>query len=98
MADKYNFTPYVAKHFQKILLSHKYATPVAVDRNAEEILRQKILIQYHTDQGARFMAATKDLIIKGSFRWNGYEDNSSELQTPWWDLPHGLEGIASLFR
>jgi hypothetical protein len=101
MADRYNFTPYVAKHFQKTLMSHKYPIPVSMDKNGEEILRQKILIQYHTDQGARFLAATRELVIRGSVRWSGYEDESTELQTPWWDLPHGLEGwgnISSLNR
>lgn len=92
MADRYNLIPYVAKHFQKILLNHKYPVPVSMDKNAEEILRQKILVQYHTDQGPRFTTATKELITRGSFRWNGYEDTSADLQTPWWDLPHGLEG------
>lgn len=91
MADRYNLVPYIAKHFQKTLLNHKYPIPVSMDKNAEEILRQKILVQYHTDQGPRFTTATKELIIRGSFRWNGYEDTSAELQTPWWDLPHGLE-------
>lgn len=92
MADRYNFIPYIAKHFQKTLLAHKYPIPAVIDKNSEELLRQKILIQYYTDQGARFMSATKELVSRGSFRWSGYEDTSSELQTPWWDLPHGLEG------
>lgn len=92
MADQYNFMPYITKHCQKTFISHRYPIPAILEKNGEEILRQRILVQYHAEQGARFVAATKDLIVRGSFRWNGYEDTSAELQTQWWDLPHGLEG------
>jgi len=94
MADRYNTLPFLTRHFQKSLLGHKYL--ITLDKNGEEILRQKILIQYHTDQGVRFTSATKELILRGSIRWNGAYDNSTEFQTPWWDLP-GLEGKPSVF-
>jgi hypothetical protein len=32
------------------------------------------------------------LILRGSTRWSGSYDTSSDFQTPWWDLPHNLEG------
>jgi len=86
----YSLVPFLTRHFQKTLLNHRY--PVAVNKGGEEIMRQKVLIQYFTDQGPRFTTATRDLIIKGSIRWNGAEEDSLEYQTMWWDLPHGLEG------
>jgi hypothetical protein len=90
MADQYNVMPAVSRHMQRVLIAHKY--PVTLDKNGEEILRQKVLIQYHTDQGIRFANSTKELILKGSVRWSGFEDTREhEYQAPWWDLP-GLEG------
>jgi hypothetical protein len=92
MADRFGLLPFLTRHFQKNLLSHKYQ--ISQDKNGEEILRQKVLILFHTDQinGVRFAAATKELILRGSFRWSGNYDISAEYQTPWWDLPHNLEG------
>lgn len=82
--------PTVSRHMQKMLAAHKY--PVTLDKNGEEILRQKVLIQFHTDQGIRFANSTKELILKGSSRWTGMEDiRDREYEAPWWDLP-GLEG------
>lgn len=93
MADKYNFMPTIAKTLAKIFANHKYPTPTLMSKNgAEEVLRQKVLVQHYTDQGIRFTDSTRELIVKGSVRWSGYEEDSSEFQTPWWDLPQGLEG------
>jgi len=63
-----------------------------VDRSTEEILRQKILIFFHTDQTMRFATATRELILRGSSRWTDVEDANPAFQTAWWDLPQGLEG------
>jgi hypothetical protein len=93
MSDRYNFMPIVTKTASKLLLNHKYPIPVLMNKNGEEILRQKILIQYYSDQGPRFTASTKDLIIRGSIRWSGIDDASTEFETPWWDMNHGLEGM-----
>ena len=90
LADRFGVLPFLTRHFQKNLLSHKYQ--ISQDKNGEEILRQKVLIQFHTDAGVRFAAATKELILRGSFRWSGNYDMSAEYQTSWWDLPHNLEG------
>ncbi|KUJ21830.1 uncharacterized protein LY89DRAFT_681223 [Mollisia scopiformis] len=90
MADHYNVTSTVSRHMQKVLVAHKY--PITLDKNGEEILRQRVLIQFHTDQGIRFANSTKDLILKGSTRWTGMEDlRTHEYQASWWDLPSGLE-------
>lgn len=90
MADRFGLIPFLTRHFQKNLLSHKYQ--ISQDKGGEEILRQKVLIQFHTDHGVRFAAATKELILRGSFRWSSNYDTSSEYQMIWWDLPHNLEG------
>jgi hypothetical protein len=95
MADRFNALPIVARYFQKTFINFKY--PVTVDKKAEEALRQKILIFYHTEQALRFAASTRELILRGSSRWSGAEDNENEFQTAWWDLPDGLEG-AFLFH
>lgn len=90
MADRFGVLPFLTRHFQKTLLSHKYQ--ISQDKIGEEVLRQKILIQFHTDHGVRFAAATKELILRGSLRWSGNQDMGAEYQTPWWDLPRNLEG------
>ncbi|KAF8866882.1 hypothetical protein BDZ45DRAFT_734910 [Acephala macrosclerotiorum] len=90
MADQYNVISSVSRHMQKVLAAHKY--PTTLDKNGEEMLRQKVLIQFHTDPGVRFANSTKELILRGSSRWTGIEDSRShEYQAPWWDLPSGLE-------
>jgi hypothetical protein len=94
MADRYGASTFVTKHMQKTLLNHKFT--VTLDKNGEEILRQKIIVRYHTDPGLRFAIATKELILRGSQRWSGFEETSGEFQTAWWDLPYGLEGQFSL--
>ncbi|KAH7342839.1 hypothetical protein BKA65DRAFT_595886 [Rhexocercosporidium sp. MPI-PUGE-AT-0058] len=96
LADRYGFIAPVSRHMQKTLNSHKY--PVTLDKNGEEALRQKILIQFHTDQGARFTNATKDLILRGSLRWSDTAENGTEYQTVWWDVPYGLEAELAFRR
>lgn len=95
MSDRYNVTKTVTRHMQKVLVSHKY--PVTQDKSGEEVLRQKIIIQYHTDQGMRFTGSTKELILRGSIRWTDTPESGSEYQAIWWDLPYGLEGRVTFF-
>jgi hypothetical protein len=92
MADRYNTLPSIARYVQRTFINFKY--PVTLDKKAEETLRQKILIFYHTDQALRFASATKELVLRGSSRWVGAEENMSDFQTAWWDLPDGLEGTS----
>lgn len=89
MADRYNTLPLVARYVQKTFMNFKY--PVTLDKKAEEILRQKILIFYHTDQALRFAAATRELVLRGSSRWVGADEPIDDFKTAWWDLPDGLE-------
>lgn len=90
MADRFDclapISRYVIGNFGKF----KY--PQTLDKNVEEILRQKILIFYHTSQAVQLAAATRELILRGSSRWAVSED-SPGTSTAWWDLPDGLEGV-----
>ena len=96
MGDRYNTLPSISRYVQKNYAHFKYPTPTNAD--PEEILRQKIVIFYHTDQIIRFAAATKDLILRGSKLWSGGRENNpvyqtDMYQTAWWSLPAGLEGM-----
>jgi hypothetical protein len=88
MADRFDCLAPVQRYITGTFSNFKY--PLTVDKSTEETLRQKILIFYHTNQAVRLAAATKELILRGSPRWAGYEE-SPNFTTAWWDLPDGLE-------
>lgn len=88
MADRFDCLAPVQRYVTGTFSNFKY--PLTVDKTTEETLRQKILIFYHTNQAVRLAAATKELILRGSSRWVGYEENAS-FTTAWWDLPDALE-------
>jgi len=94
MADRFDCLGPITRYVTGTFASFKY--PQTLDRNSEEILRQKILIFYHTNQAVRLAAATKELILRGSSRWAAYDDNFG-FTTAWWDLPDGLESMYFLF-
>jgi hypothetical protein len=89
MADRFDCAAPVTRYVTGIFGGFRY--PQTLDNSAEEVLRQKILIFYRTNQAARLAAATKELILRGSSRWAAYDENPS-FSTAWWDLPDGLEG------
>ena len=88
MADRFDCLAPVQRYLTGTFSNFKY--PLTVDKSTEETLRQKILIFYHTSQAVRLASATKELILRGSSRWSGYEESPS-FTTAWWDLPDGLE-------
>ena len=90
MADRFDCLPPVTRYISGTFANFKY--PQTLDKSAEELLRQKILIFYYTNQAVRLASATKELILRGSARWTGYEDSNPGFTTAWWDLPDGLEG------
>jgi hypothetical protein len=90
MADRFDCSAPIARYVTGTFGGFKY--PQTLDNSAEEVLRQKILIFYRTNQAARLAAATKELILRGSSRWTTYNENSA-FSTSWWDLPDGLEGM-----
>ncbi|KAF7904419.1 hypothetical protein EAF00_001753 [Botryotinia globosa] len=96
MADRYDCMTMIARYVAGKFSSFKY--PPTLDKTSEEVVRQKILIFYHTNQALRLSAATKELILRGSSRWSIYEETDSEFLAAWWDLPEGLEDELSYRR
>ena len=90
MADRYDCSAPVTRYVTGTFGSFKY--PQVLDNSAEEVLRQKILIFYRTNQAGRLAAATKELILRGSSHWVAYAENPA-FSTAWWDLPDRLEGM-----
>lgn len=94
MADRFDALPFVTRHCQTYLHTHKFR--ITQDKTGEETLRQKILVTFQTQQKVKFAAATKELILRGSILWGNYNyDTSAEYQTSWWELVGGVEGIES---
>jgi hypothetical protein len=89
MADRFDCSAPIARYVTSTFGGFKY--PQTLDNSAEEVLRQKILIFYRTNQATRLASATKELILRGSSRWAAYSE-STAFSTAWWDLPDGLEG------
>jgi hypothetical protein len=89
LADRFDCLASVSRYVIGSFGRFKY--PQTLDSSAEEVLRQKILIFYHTSQAPQLAAATRELILRGSSRW-AVADDSVGVSTAWWDLPDGLEG------
>lgn len=94
MADRYDCMAKIARYITGSFSTFKY--PPTLHDTPEEVLRQKILVYYHTNQALRFSNATKDLILRGSSCWSIYEEADSNFVAAWWDLPEDLEGIQYL--
>ena len=90
MADRFDCLAPITRYVAGTFGSFKY--PQTLDKSAEDVLRQKILIFYHTNQAVRLASATKELILRGSSQWVEYGDSNSGFTTAWCDLPDGLEG------
>lgn len=90
MADRFDCSTPITRYVTGTFASFKY--PQTLDNSVEEVLRQKILLFYRTNQATRLAAATKELILRGSSRWVTC-DEIPAFSTAWWDLPDGLEGM-----
>lgn len=62
--------------------------------STEEATRIKILVSWYLEDASKFLASTKELIMRGSLRWAGREEQ--DMVGIWWDLPDGLEGLFAL--
>ncbi|KAJ1338468.1 dihydrolipoyllysine-residue acetyltransferase [Microdochium nivale] len=67
-----------------------------LNRPAEDILRQKILVGWLLNLPIVFKNGTKELILSGSSRWGSFapedeQDQHSQPEAAWWYLPEGLE-------
>ncbi|QSZ35015.1 hypothetical protein DSL72_007877 [Monilinia vaccinii-corymbosi] len=96
MADKYDCMAKITRYIAGKLSNFRY--PPTLDKTTEEVVRQKILIFYHTNQALRLATATKELIIRGSSRWSIYDEADSNFLAAWWDLPEDLEAELSYRR
>ncbi|KAB8300115.1 hypothetical protein EYC80_000345 [Monilinia laxa] len=96
MADRYDCMATIARYIAGKFSNFRY--PPTVDKTTEEVVRQKILIYYHTNQALRLATATKELIVRGSSRWSIYEEADSSFLAAWWDLPEDLEAELSYRR
>lgn len=96
MADRYDCMATITRYITGKFSNFRY--PPTTDKTTEEVMRQKILIFYNTNQAARLATATKELIVRGSSRWSIYDNADSKFLASWWDLPEGLEGECSLIK
>ncbi|ESZ99398.1 hypothetical protein SBOR_0160 [Sclerotinia borealis F-4128] len=96
MADRYDCRATIARYITGRFSNFRY--PPTLDKTTEEVVRQKILIFYHTNQALRLATATKELIARGSSRWSNYEEAGSDFVAAWWDLPEDLEAELSYRR
>ncbi|POS84047.1 hypothetical protein EPUL_001983 [Erysiphe pulchra] len=94
LADNYDVVPYLSRYFQKACLNHINRT----NSNKNEVLRQKILIQYYIEKGPRFASSTKDLIMRGFSSEESTKNYTEDMKGAWWDLPYGIESEVSYRR
>ncbi|KAK1251137.1 hypothetical protein MKX07_005692 [Trichoderma sp. CBMAI-0711] len=59
--------------------------------DAEEILRQKVLVSLLLGSGMRLHQAARELITRGSRLWSEFQDRDETLTAAWWHLPDGIE-------
>lgn len=95
LADRFDCLPPISRYITGSLANFKY--PQTLDKNMEEVLRQKILVFYYTNQAPRLATATRELILRGSSHWASFDDNTV-YSAVWWDLPDGLEGMLLSFK
>lgn len=91
MADRFGCCTIISKYVKS---SKKFPWPQsygATTSNVEESIRQKILISWLLEDQVKFIAATKELIIKGSTHWTTEDRRSKDQEAIWWDLQDGLE-------
>ena len=62
--------------------------------STEEAIRTKVLVSWYLEDASKFLASTKELIMRGSLRWAEREER--DMVGVWWDLPDGLEGLFAL--
>jgi hypothetical protein len=99
LADRFVCLPAVSRHlFSKgqFKWPAEKVRPLAREDDRvlahEENLRQKVLVAWLLNRPPNFHAATRDLILKGSGRWNPYhEPETSRERAAWWDLQDGIE-------
>ncbi|KAL7821382.1 hypothetical protein V8C44DRAFT_7563 [Trichoderma aethiopicum] len=59
--------------------------------DAEETLRQKVLVSLLLGNGMKLHQAARELITRGSRLWSDFQDHDEGLTAAWWHLPDGIE-------
>ncbi|PTB67555.1 hypothetical protein BBK36DRAFT_1135068 [Trichoderma citrinoviride] len=59
--------------------------------DAEEVLRQKVLVSLLLGNGMRLHQAARELITRGSRLWSEFQYRDETLTAAWWHLPDGIE-------
>lgn len=59
---------------------------------AEQVLRQKILVSWLLGQPMRLQQSTREIIVRGSSVWSVYHEPDAGATAAWWNLPDGIEG------
>lgn len=98
MADRFDCVSAVAHALKE---DFKFKWPLTTGRplraedgrptDAEQVLRQKVLVSWLLGQPARLQHSTRELIMRGSSLWSEFHDPGAELTASWWNLPDGLE-------
>lgn len=92
MADRFDCAPTIGRYVRGSKRIPWPQTYGLLTMTNEELLRQKALISWLLEDRTKFAAATKEIIFRGSARWNGKDENEKEQVGVWWDLPDGIEG------
>ncbi|TQS32019.1 hypothetical protein Golomagni_07680 [Golovinomyces magnicellulatus] len=58
---------------------------------AEQVMRQKVLVSWLLGQPMRLHQSTRELVVRGSRLWSPYHETEAGASASWWNLPDGLE-------
>ncbi|KAL7902489.1 hypothetical protein HDV63DRAFT_361866 [Trichoderma sp. SZMC 28014] len=95
LADRFDCLTVVARSLNGIRWPVTNNRPFADDsgRNtdAEQVLREKILVSWLLSNGMKLHQAARELVVRGSRLWSDYSEEREELTAAWWHLPEGIE-------
>lgn len=91
MGDQYDCILLISRYMTKSFRKFRYPATFDASVAHESTLRQKILVFWYTQNAPLFLAATKELILRGSRRWLLCAKSTLEGAVAWNNLPHGLE-------
>lgn len=98
MADRFDCTASVSRYLSS---EARFKWPLTTGKptkdehgratEAEQLIRQKILVAWLLNQPLRLHNATRELIMRGSSLWSAFHDDAEDSMATWWMLPEGLE-------
>lgn len=103
-ADRFDCVQVVARALSAEL---KFKWPLTATRplvddagrptEAEQVLRQKVLVSWLLAQPMRLQQCSRELIMRGSSVWSVYHEPDATSTAAWWNLPDGIEGTCYTF-